>query len=117
GRKPATGGDLCTASRRNRTDRIALHSPKREVRPAGFEPATLGSEDCCASRATINDPNELRQTPDAVVPVLLPSASEPAPSPQFPADLARLGAEWERLPDGIKAAILALVQAAQGPRA
>jgi hypothetical protein len=30
----------------------------------------------------------------------------------FPADLARIGAKWERLPDAIKSAILALVQAA-----
>jgi hypothetical protein len=56
----------------------------------------------------------LRQTPDAPVPVLVPTASEPAPSPYFPADLARLGADWERLSDAIKTAILALVQAAKG---
>jgi hypothetical protein len=80
-------------------------------RPAGFEPATLGSEDYCAPGATINHDNELRQTPAAVVPTVVPSASEPAPEPQIPADLARLGAEWERLPEAIKTAILALAHA------
>jgi hypothetical protein len=114
---PQSRGECRGSSLNDRTDRIALHSPKRVVRPTGFEPVTLGSEDYCASRATINDPNELRQTSDAVVPVLVPSASDPAQEPQIPADLARLGAEWDRLPDAIKNAILALVQAAQGPRA
>ncbi len=84
------------------------------VRPTGFEPVTLGSEDYCAAGATINDSNELRQTSDAVVPTVVPSASEPVPSPQLPTDLARIVATWERLPNAIKAAILALVQAAVG---
>ena len=47
-RKPATRGELCATSRRDGTDCIALHTSKRVVRPAGFEPATLGSEDRCA---------------------------------------------------------------------
>jgi hypothetical protein len=48
-----------------------------------------------------------------LVPVLVPSSSETAQSPQFPADLARIVAAWARLPDAIKTAILALVQATQ----
>ncbi len=48
GRKPQTRGELCAASRRDASNCIALHSPKREVRPEGFEPPTLGSEDRCA---------------------------------------------------------------------
>jgi hypothetical protein len=86
------------------------------IRPAGFEPATLGSEDRCAPGATINDPNELRQTPDAVVPTVVPSASEPAKEPHLPADLTRIVATWDHLPDAIKSAILALVQATQDPK-
>ena len=86
----------------------------KKLRPEGFEPATLGSEDYCATGATINDPNELRQTSDAVVPVLVPTASEPANAPDFPPDLARVVANWDQLPDAIKTAILALVRAAGG---
>jgi hypothetical protein len=47
------------------------------------------------------------------VPVLVPSASETAKSPHFPADLACVVAAWDQLPDAIKAAILTLVQAAE----
>jgi hypothetical protein len=54
----------------------------------------------------------LRQTHAGELPVWVPSRSEAAQSPHFPGDLARIGAEWDRLPDAIKAAILALVQAA-----
>ena len=64
---------------------------------------------------TINDSNELRQTPDAVVPVLVPSAQVATSNPAFPPDLARVVAAWIRLPDAIKAGIIALVQAAGGP--
>ncbi len=47
-RKPATRGELCASLRRDSRDRIALHASKTEVRPEGFEPPTLGSEDRCA---------------------------------------------------------------------
>ncbi len=48
GRKPQTRGELCASSRRDAPDCIAIDSPKRVVRPTGFEPVTLGSEDRCA---------------------------------------------------------------------
>jgi hypothetical protein len=44
------------------------------------------------------------------VPVLVPSS----PEHQFPADLATVVAAWERLPDAIRTAILALVQTTGG---
>lgn len=59
----------------------------------------------------MNDPNELRQTPDAVVPVLVPCSLEAAKSPHLPPDLARVVATWDRLPEAIKAAIVALADA------
>jgi hypothetical protein len=45
------------------------------------------------------------------VPVVVPSS----PEPPFPPDLARVVAAWDRLPEAIKAGVLALVQAAGGP--
>lgn len=71
-----------------------MNTPRRAVRPAGFEPATFGFEDCGATGATINDSNELRQTPDAVVPTAVPSASEPASNPQFPESDNSQCIEW-----------------------
>jgi integrase len=47
-RKPATGGELCVDLRHDASLCIATHAQRNEVRPAGFEPATLGSEDRCA---------------------------------------------------------------------
>lgn len=60
-----------------------------------------------------NGSNEWRQIPEAMVPTVVPSASEAPKEPQVPADFARVRAEWERLPDAVKAAILALIRAAQ----
>ena len=67
--------------------------------------------DCCASDANVVAPHELRQAPNAGLPTVVPTVAEPAPSPQFPADLERLGAEWKRLSEAIKAAVLALFEA------
>jgi hypothetical protein len=51
------------------------------------------------------------------VPTMVPSPPNPAPEPPLPPDLARVVAAWDRLPDAIKAGILAMVQAAGGPDA
>ncbi len=48
GRKPANGREFCTDLHQSAPPRRALHRATEEVRPAGFEPATLGSEDRCA---------------------------------------------------------------------
>ncbi len=53
---------------------------------------------------------EIRDNQSGEVPVRVPSL----PEPQFPPDLARVVATWDRLPEAIKAGILALVQAAGG---
>jgi hypothetical protein len=54
---------------------------------------------------------EIRDNQSGEVPVGVPFS----PEPQFPPDLARVVAAWDRLPDAIKAGVLALVQAAGGP--
>jgi len=55
---------------------------------------------------------EIRDSPKCEVPVLVPSPPNPVSDPGPPADLARVVAAWDRLPDAIKAGILALVNAA-----
>jgi len=53
GRKPQTRGERCTSSRRDAQNCVAMHTEKSEVRPEGFEPPTLGSEDKSTILATI----------------------------------------------------------------
>jgi hypothetical protein len=48
------------------------------------------------------------------VPVVVPRSSEDAPHPQFPPDLNQVVAAWDRLPEAIKAGVLAIVHAAGG---
>lgn len=48
------------------------------------------------------------------VPTVVPTPSGVVSGPTFPADLATVVAAWERLPDAIKAAILALVNTTGG---
>jgi hypothetical protein len=43
-RKLATRGDLCANLHQSASPRIKTTHAKSQVRPAGFEPATLGSE-------------------------------------------------------------------------
>src|SRR5262249_10838465 len=47
-RKPQTRGELCATSHRDALDCIAVHDAESKLRPTGFEPVTLGSEDRCA---------------------------------------------------------------------
>jgi hypothetical protein len=51
------------------------------------------------------------------VPTVVPTPSRAASSSQLPPDLALVVASWDRLPEAIKAGVLALVQAAGGPNA
>ena len=54
---------------------------------------------------------EIRDNQSAEVPTEVPSSSGAVSGPQFPLDLARVVAAWDRLPEAIKAGILALIQA------
>jgi len=91
------------------------------TRPAEFEPATLGSEDRRPDDVNPSSAKALRQGSNDVVPTLVPSSSQEdsaaiLPPPTDP-DLARVLAAWPRLPEAIKAGILAMVQVAGGPDA
>ena len=57
---------------------------------------------------------EIRDDHQSEVPAEVPSRSEAVSSSHFPPDLARVMATWDRLPEAIKAGILALIQAAGG---
>jgi hypothetical protein len=57
----------------------------------------------------------MRDDQSGEVPVQVPSPPGAISGPQFPADLARVVAVWDRLPAAIKTGILALVHAAGGP--
>jgi hypothetical protein len=89
-----------------------------KVRPTGFEPVTLGSEDCRADDATLQLRSELRQSLQAEVPTMVPRPPEGAltavSASDLPRDLARIAATWDRLPEAIKVGLLALVEAAVG---
>ncbi len=94
---------------------------RKSARPAGFEPATLGSEDRRPNDVNPSDTKDLRQEPNDAVPVLVPSSSQAdfaaISLPPADPDLAQILAAWPRLPEAIKAGILAMVQAAGGPDA
>jgi hypothetical protein len=60
---------------------------------------------------------EIRDDHQSEVPAEVPSLSEAVSGPQIPPDLARVVAAWDRLPEAIKAGVLALVQAAGGSNA
>src|SRR5688572_544573 len=87
------------------------------VSPTGFEPVTFGFGGRSQDRATIQYGTELRDAPLGEVPGVVPSPPGAISAPQFPPDLARVVAAWDRLPPAIKAGVLALVQAAGGPNA
>jgi len=50
------------------------------------------------------------------VPTVVPTLAETVGGAHFSPDLARVVVEWARLPEAIKAGILALVQAGGEPR-
>jgi hypothetical protein len=83
-----------------------------KVHPTGLEPVTFGSADHDSDRVTTKHVKGLRETPNGEVPTVVPSPPGAISSPDLPPDLARLVAVWNRLPDAIKAGVLALVQAA-----
>jgi hypothetical protein len=54
----------------------------------------------------------VRNDESGEVPTVVPSPSGNVPGVEFPPDLARVVAAWNRLPDAIKVGVVALVQAA-----
>ena len=87
------------------------------ARATGLEPATTGSTVRLQDAATLNNSNKLEQDVRSKVPTVVPTPSRAASSSQLPPDLALVVASWDRLPEAIKAGVLALVQAAGGPNA
>ncbi len=89
-----------------------------QVRPEGFEPPTLGSEDRCASDVKPSKTKDLRQPPKGEVPTVVPSSlrSDSGPFPAASDDpvLAQITAGWADLPKAVKTGLLALIQAAGG---
>jgi hypothetical protein len=73
---------------------------------AGIEPATPGFSVLCADDAKPNIHRGLRQAPPP------PAAQGKRPASTPTPDLARVIDAWPALPDPIKAAVLALVNAA-----
>ena len=81
---------------------------------AGEGDGTTGSTVRRQDTATPNHSGELGQDVPPEVPVEVPTSPGAFSGPQFPLDLARVLAAWDRLPEAIKAGVLALVQAAGG---
>ncbi len=72
----------------------------------------------------IDSPNapshqDLREVPNGMVPVLVPSSPKTDTFPDLPPDLASIVAAWPGLPEAIKAGVLTIVRAsaAKGPSA
>ena len=69
---------------------IAGECAAEPVRPEGFEPPTLGSEDRCASDVKSSRDKDLRQPPKGEVPTVVPSCPKVNSKPYLPA-LGTLG--------------------------
>jgi hypothetical protein len=81
-------------------------NPMRKLRPAGFEPATLGlgngsRSDVSLVRQGDSDPPELMVAPPVAQLLAKPS--------EVGADLARVIEAWPRLPESMREAILKLI--------
>jgi hypothetical protein len=84
------------------------------ISPRGLEPLTFGSGGRSHDRATSLHNAELRDNDFGEVPTVVPCPPGAVSVPGFPPDLARVVAAWDRLPEAIKAGVLALVQVAGG---
>jgi hypothetical protein len=93
-----------------------LSPSARQTVPAGVLSAG-GFGGHSHDRVTTKDDTELRDVSQGEVPTVVPSPPGAVFGPPLPPDLARVVAAWDRLPEAIKAGILALVQAAGGPDA
>jgi hypothetical protein len=83
--------------------------------PPAFEPRDWQICIRCHDSATLERTKELGQRSAPEVPAGVPSLSEVISSPPFPTDLAGVVSAWDRLPEAIKAGILALVRAGGEP--
>ncbi len=85
-----------------------------KIHPTGFEPVTFGSVDGRLDSATTVNDKELRHNGGGEVPTMVSRPQGADSGTDLPPDLARVVDAWDRLPEAIKAGILALVQAAGG---
>ena len=100
-----------------RSQRSDVQREPEKLRPTGFEPVILGSEDRCADSTTTKNAKDLRESIQAEVPTVVPSPSGANLFVDLSPDLTRVVVAWPTLPDTIKAAILVLVKTTAGPDA
>ncbi len=85
-------------------------SARSEVRPEGFEPPTLGSEDNFPSSPSASQDKDLRQVQSSLVPSVVPSASCTPEMAELITQLQHLTRIWPRLPASLRQAIVLMVQ-------
>lgn len=78
------------------------------MRPAGFEPTTCG----LGNRRSASEAPELQEVTTA--PQATPADSPAVPPDAHGTELARIIAAWPKLPESVRAGILAMVRAVVG---
>ena len=121
-RKRANSADLNRIQPDGRIDVSCTKPCIYRVSPTGFEPVTFGSGDRSHDRVSANADKDLRESPPGVVPSVVPTSSpsthsEPGSHALPDPELAQLVAAWPRLPEAVKAGILAMVKATGGSNA
>src|SRR5262249_24217169 len=92
-----------------------LKGRERDSNPRWLSPCRFSRPDNPSPKNKVYQ--EIRDEQGGEVPVGVPSPPSAAIAQEFPPDLLRVIAAWDRLPEPIKAGVLALVQAAGGPNA